>query len=65
MVLVLRLLAFILAVSIIFFAARKMMTPNKTDRVKIISFRSLLGTMLATLIAMVSFVVAAEIVTRM
>ena len=64
MVLALRLLAVILALSIIFFAARKMISQDKTDRVKLITFRSFLGTIVATVIAMVSLVVVAEIITR-
>ncbi|MAT89035.1 MAG: hypothetical protein CL532_10940 [Aestuariivita sp.] len=65
MILILRLIAVILVLSIIFFTARKMISLDKTDKIKVISFRSLLKTILATVIAMLSFVVAAEIITRM
>ena len=65
MVLVLRLLAVILALSIIFFAARKMTAQDKTEKEKIISFPSLLGIVFATLITIVGFVFVAEIITRM
>ncbi|MDA9989893.1 hypothetical protein N9E48_03700 [Paracoccaceae bacterium] len=65
MVLVLRLLAVILVLSIIFFAARKMTAQDKTEKEKIISFPSFLGTVFATLIAIVGFVFVAEIITRM
>ena len=65
MVLGLRLLAVILALSIIFFAARKMMAQDKTEKEKIIFFPLLLGSVVATLIAIVGFVFAAEVITRM
>ena len=65
MVLVLRLLAVILVLSIIFFAARKMTAQDKTEKEKIISFPSFLGIVFATLIAIVGFVFVAEIITRM
>ena len=65
MVLILRIGAVFLALSIIFFAARKAMSPDRTASVASTSIRSVLGALLATLLAMVSFVVVAEIITRM
>lgn len=64
MILVMRLLAVIFILGIIFFIARKTISQGKIEKTGVNSFRSLLGTILITIMGMLVFVMAAEIITR-
>ena len=64
MILVMRLLAVIFILGIIFFIARKTISQGKIEKKAVNSFRSLLGTIFITIMGMLVFVIAAEIITR-
>ena len=64
MILVMRLIAGIFFLGIVFFIARKMISQGKIEKTKVNSLRSFLGTIIVTIIAMLGFVIAAEIITR-
>ena len=64
MILVMRLLAVIFILGIIFFIARKTISQEKIEKKAVNSFRSLLGTIFITIMGMLVFVIAAEILTR-
>ena len=64
MILVMRLLAVIFILSMIFFIARKTISQGKIEKKAVNSFRSLLGTIFITIMGMLVFVIAAEIITR-
>ena len=64
MILVMRLLAVIFILGIVFFIARKTISQGKIEKTGANSFRSLLGTILITITGMLVFVIAAEILTR-
>ena len=65
MILVMRLLAVIFILGIILFIARKTISQGKIEKKAVNSFRSLLGTILITIMGMLVFVIAAEIITRL
>ena len=64
MILVMRLLAVIFILGMIFFIARKTISQGKIEKKAVNSFRSLLGIIFITIMGMLVFVIAAEIITR-